>query len=219
MIANYYWCRIEDITDPETIRQKPKCDRKLSMYGYVRGTHLKNHSMIHLPGNLCPPMYKHHCMNVPSDKCHSYCLIQWYFIEIEDRMKQCFFLWGNLMYIKLLFDIIRAVCDVFRLWGLQYKWHAEFTGPLSNGRQGEEKDAPYQREADLCPYVRSGRGHIWQGCCVHWSRGQSLLKAECGGTDQSLKTQIKCVPMLSILNGTIYKTCSLKPFCLTFMYM
>lgn len=42
--------RIEDITDPETIRQKPKCDRKLSMYGYVRGTHLKNHSMIHLPG-------------------------------------------------------------------------------------------------------------------------------------------------------------------------
>nr|XP_022318488.1 ribosome biogenesis protein BMS1 homolog [Crassostrea virginica] len=42
--------RIEDITDPETIRQKPKCDRKMSMYGYVRGTHLKNHSMIHLPG-------------------------------------------------------------------------------------------------------------------------------------------------------------------------
>eukprot|EP01130_Rhizamoeba_saxonica_P001422 TRINITY_DN11282_c0_g1_i2.p1 TRINITY_DN11282_c0_g1~~TRINITY_DN11282_c0_g1_i2.p1 ORF type:complete len:1080 (-),score=316.44 TRINITY_DN11282_c0_g1_i2:87-3326(-) len=42
--------RIEDITDPELIRQNKKNDRKIVVYGYVRGTPLKKTSIIHIPG-------------------------------------------------------------------------------------------------------------------------------------------------------------------------
>ncbi|XP_064633506.1 ribosome biogenesis protein BMS1 homolog [Lineus longissimus] len=42
--------RYEDVTDPEAIRQDAKCDRKICLYGYVRGTHFKNHSSVHIPG-------------------------------------------------------------------------------------------------------------------------------------------------------------------------
>ncbi|ELU07193.1 hypothetical protein CAPTEDRAFT_82469, partial [Capitella teleta] len=42
--------RFEDVTEPELIRQNPCCDRSVCLYGYVRGTHLKNHSQIHIPG-------------------------------------------------------------------------------------------------------------------------------------------------------------------------
>lgn len=42
--------RMEDLTKPEDIRTNIKCDRKLSLYGYLRGAHLKNKSHIHVPG-------------------------------------------------------------------------------------------------------------------------------------------------------------------------
>uniref|UniRef100_A0A8C2TPB0 BMS1 ribosome biosis factor n=1 Tax=Coturnix japonica TaxID=93934 RepID=A0A8C2TPB0_COTJA len=42
--------RMEDLTNPEDIRINPKCDRKISLYGYLRGAHLKNKSQIHMPG-------------------------------------------------------------------------------------------------------------------------------------------------------------------------
>ncbi|CAB4056268.1 BMS1 [Lepeophtheirus salmonis] len=42
--------RIEDLTDPEILRKNPKSDRKISIYGYLRGTHLKNKSDIHIAG-------------------------------------------------------------------------------------------------------------------------------------------------------------------------
>ncbi|KAJ7324387.1 hypothetical protein JRQ81_017407 [Phrynocephalus forsythii] len=42
--------RMEDLTNPEEIRVNPKCDRKISLYGYLRGAHLKNNSQIHMPG-------------------------------------------------------------------------------------------------------------------------------------------------------------------------
>ncbi|XP_076855365.1 ribosome biogenesis protein BMS1 homolog [Brachyhypopomus gauderio] len=42
--------RMEDLTDPESIRLDPKCDRTVSLYGYLRGTFLKNKSQIHIPG-------------------------------------------------------------------------------------------------------------------------------------------------------------------------
>jgi len=42
--------RIEDVTNPEEIRVNPKCDRSVSLYGYVRGTHLKKNSDLHLAG-------------------------------------------------------------------------------------------------------------------------------------------------------------------------
>uniref|UniRef100_A0A3Q3H2N0 BMS1 ribosome biogenesis factor n=1 Tax=Kryptolebias marmoratus TaxID=37003 RepID=A0A3Q3H2N0_KRYMA len=42
--------RMEDLTDPENIRTNPKCDRTVSLYGYLRGAHLKNKSHIHIPG-------------------------------------------------------------------------------------------------------------------------------------------------------------------------
>lgn len=42
--------RMEDLTNPEDIRTNIKCDRRVSFYGYLRGTHLKNKSPIHMPG-------------------------------------------------------------------------------------------------------------------------------------------------------------------------
>nr|XP_044614107.1 ribosome biogenesis protein BMS1 homolog isoform X2 [Equus asinus] len=42
--------RMEDLTNPEDIRTNIKCDRKVSLYGYLRGAHLKNRSQIHMPG-------------------------------------------------------------------------------------------------------------------------------------------------------------------------
>ncbi|KAG8552553.1 hypothetical protein GDO81_004578 [Engystomops pustulosus] len=42
--------RMEDLTNPEEIRLNPKTDRKVSLYGYLRGAHLKNKSQVHLPG-------------------------------------------------------------------------------------------------------------------------------------------------------------------------
>ena len=41
---------MEDISDPELLRKKPNSDRKVSLYGYVRGTHMKNHITMHIPG-------------------------------------------------------------------------------------------------------------------------------------------------------------------------
>ncbi|XP_053439622.1 ribosome biogenesis protein BMS1 homolog [Nycticebus coucang] len=42
--------RMEDLTNPEDIRTNIKCDRKVFLYGYLRGAHLKNKSQIHMPG-------------------------------------------------------------------------------------------------------------------------------------------------------------------------
>ncbi|KAM6106101.1 LOW QUALITY PROTEIN: ribosome biogenesis protein BMS1 homolog [Pterocles gutturalis] len=42
--------RMEELTNPEDVRINPKCDRKISLYGYLRGAHLTNKSQIHMPG-------------------------------------------------------------------------------------------------------------------------------------------------------------------------
>ncbi|XP_070299914.1 ribosome biogenesis protein BMS1 homolog [Salvelinus sp. IW2-2015] len=42
--------RMEDLTDPEMVRVDPKCDRTVSLYGYLRGTYLKSKGQVHIPG-------------------------------------------------------------------------------------------------------------------------------------------------------------------------
>ena len=42
--------RIEDVSSPLDIEKDPKCDRDITFYGYVRGTHLKKTMKIHLIG-------------------------------------------------------------------------------------------------------------------------------------------------------------------------
>ncbi|CAM1331974.1 BMS1 (predicted), partial [Pycnogonum litorale] len=42
--------RMEDLTDPELIRQNPVCDRDICLYGYTRGGHFKNKTSVHIPG-------------------------------------------------------------------------------------------------------------------------------------------------------------------------
>jgi ribosome biogenesis protein BMS1 len=44
--------RMEDLTDPEVVRQNSKCDRVVSLYGYVRGTNFKSDSAVHIPGKM-----------------------------------------------------------------------------------------------------------------------------------------------------------------------
>lgn len=47
-----FFSRMEDLTNPEDIRTNIKCDRKVSLYGYLRGAYLKNNSQVHMPGIL-----------------------------------------------------------------------------------------------------------------------------------------------------------------------
>jgi ribosome biogenesis protein BMS1 len=42
--------RMEDLTPPDLIRQNDKCDRNVCLYGYVRGSALKNKANVHIPG-------------------------------------------------------------------------------------------------------------------------------------------------------------------------
>ncbi|XP_043285271.1 ribosome biogenesis protein BMS1 homolog [Venturia canescens] len=42
--------RIEDLTAPELVRQNPKIDRTISLYGYVRGVPLNKETSVHIPG-------------------------------------------------------------------------------------------------------------------------------------------------------------------------
>lgn len=42
--------RVEDITSPHLIAENPKCDRDISLFGFVRGTHLKPTMRVHLIG-------------------------------------------------------------------------------------------------------------------------------------------------------------------------
>ncbi|CAG8503303.1 7604_t:CDS:10, partial [Diversispora eburnea] len=42
--------RIEDLTDPEEVRQNPICDRTITLYGYLRGTNMKSNMKVHIPG-------------------------------------------------------------------------------------------------------------------------------------------------------------------------
>nr|CAI5861220.1 unnamed protein product [Callosobruchus analis] len=42
--------RFEDLTNQEHIRQNPKCDRNISLYGYIRGVPLKKEGSVHIAG-------------------------------------------------------------------------------------------------------------------------------------------------------------------------
>ncbi|XP_076753428.1 ribosome biogenesis protein BMS1 homolog [Xylocopa sonorina] len=42
--------RVEDLTAPELIRQNPKVDRTISLYGYIRGIPMNKETSIHIPG-------------------------------------------------------------------------------------------------------------------------------------------------------------------------
>ncbi|KAJ1678915.1 Glycoside hydrolase 2 (Mannanase, beta-galactosidase) [Spiromyces aspiralis] len=42
--------RLEDLTDPELLHRNPKCNRTITLYGYLRGTNMKTGSSVHIPG-------------------------------------------------------------------------------------------------------------------------------------------------------------------------
>lgn len=42
--------RLEDLTSLESIRKNPKCDRNVSLYGYIRGVPLNKNTSIHIAG-------------------------------------------------------------------------------------------------------------------------------------------------------------------------
>ena len=42
--------RMEDVTNPESIRMDPKCDRSVACYGYLRGNNLKGEMEVHIAG-------------------------------------------------------------------------------------------------------------------------------------------------------------------------
>ena len=42
--------RIEDLTPREMVRADPKCNRTVTLYGYLRGTNLRATTRVHVPG-------------------------------------------------------------------------------------------------------------------------------------------------------------------------
>ncbi|PWN50183.1 DUF663-domain-containing protein [Violaceomyces palustris] len=42
--------RLEDLTPRELVRQNPKADRTITVYGYLRGTNLRPNQRVHIPG-------------------------------------------------------------------------------------------------------------------------------------------------------------------------
>lgn len=45
--------RMEDLTSPELIRQNAKCDRTVSLYGFVRGIPFHENQNLHISGKFC----------------------------------------------------------------------------------------------------------------------------------------------------------------------
>eukprot|EP00051_Salpingoeca_urceolata_P033969 m.22984 g.22984 ORF g.22984 m.22984 type:complete len:1182 (+) comp7018_c0_seq1:219-3764(+) len=58
--------RMEDVTDPDVVQRNPSCDRTITLYGYVRGTHLKPDMKIHVAG--CGDFYMNDLSLLP-DPC------------------------------------------------------------------------------------------------------------------------------------------------------
>ncbi|CAO1614615.1 unnamed protein product [Jaminaea pallidilutea] len=42
--------RLEDLTSREQIRTNPKTDRRITIYGYLRGTNMRSNQRVHIPG-------------------------------------------------------------------------------------------------------------------------------------------------------------------------
>ncbi|KAI9218255.1 hypothetical protein BC828DRAFT_407761 [Blastocladiella britannica] len=42
--------RVEDLTPPQLMERNPKCDRRVALMGYLRGTYLKDGAKVHIPG-------------------------------------------------------------------------------------------------------------------------------------------------------------------------
>jgi len=42
--------RHEDVTNPNLVEEDPECERSVTFYGYVRGTHFKPNMKVHLIG-------------------------------------------------------------------------------------------------------------------------------------------------------------------------
>lgn len=45
--------RFEDVTPPDRIHQDPKCDRNVTIYGYLRGSNLKRDMKVRTPFHMC----------------------------------------------------------------------------------------------------------------------------------------------------------------------
>src|SRR4051794_15257480 len=50
LINIIFYCRMEDLTEPELIRTNPLSNRTVCLYGYVRGCPIKSDTPIHIPG-------------------------------------------------------------------------------------------------------------------------------------------------------------------------
>ena len=57
--------RVEELTEPEDIRKNPKVDRRMCLYGYVRGTYVKSNTKVFVH---CETLL-HSVIDVPALRC------------------------------------------------------------------------------------------------------------------------------------------------------
>ena len=97
--------RIEDLTQPDLIRQNEKCDRDLCFYGYVRGTALKKSASIHIPGS---GDYQINDISFLSDPCPLPTTLKKRTLDDRDKLVYAPFSGvGGLTYDKVIFMIIK----------------------------------------------------------------------------------------------------------------
>jgi len=134
------FCSMEDLTDPEKVRTDTKCDRTVSLYGYLRGTHLKNRGQVHIPGMLRSPLMW---------KCLLYVILQKYYaMKIFCEFLLCYYL-----------------CRCRRLSG---DWCELPPWPMSTARCSKEESTEREGTSALCTHGWGRRSCVWQRCCLYW---------------------------------------------------
>ena len=54
--------RFEDVTPPERVHMNNKCDRNITLYGYLRGCNLKKETKVPLLWLMLLPFYRIYCL-------------------------------------------------------------------------------------------------------------------------------------------------------------
>jgi hypothetical protein len=101
--------RFEDVTDPEAVRANPKCDRSVTLYGYLRGANLKpNLKVSTLQQKSGGKALTSVCAIVGGDV-----------RSIRGGTSRAFgSCWKPLVQISAVLDCVKITCDVFLKAGL-----------------------------------------------------------------------------------------------------
>lgn len=182
-----FFSRMEDLTNPEDIRTNIKCDRKVSLYGYLRGAYLKNNSQVHMPGILfcmCWPLgMVLFLWNIEklSNKAETWSGGLWN-SPVVNHLPEC---WVDADVVWLAGAAAcgafpcqvqpsgASSCECLASWVLSSRrrrfccQRCQFSPrPLCSSGTAKEALFEWEGEAGLCAAFWSWGCAVWQGCCL-----------------------------------------------------